>query len=142
MNTIIRPAKKGDEAGLAQLMRQLGYAVDEHEVLERTNSIRKNQGEILVAETDGKVVGCASAIIDSRLAEGVTGEMASLVVCSEHRGLGIGKALALRAMDFLENRNCRNIRIRANSRREGAHDWYRRLGFTEVKTQTIFARDI
>ena len=122
-----------------ELMIELGYPLDEKELLFNINMINQRNGIILVAELGGKVVGCLSAVINVSLAEGMFGEIVSLVVSKEYRGSGIGKCLVKHAEDWLKPK-VDKIRIRANTIRLKAHKFYKSLGYKEVKTQISFIK--
>lgn len=139
MTVICRDALDADVPELVGLMEQLGYNVVPEQLLKVMEAIRQRQGAVFVAEADGRVVGCLNAIVDVRLAEGVTGEIASLVINEDYRGLGIGKGLVRHAEQWFQGRVAA-IRIRANSKRTQAHALYASLGFARVKEQTIFIK--
>jgi aminoglycoside 3-N-acetyltransferase len=82
---------------------------------------------------------CVGAIIDARLAAGISGEIVSLVVSEQHRGSGIGRGLVEFAESWLTQRVVK-IRVRANSLRSEAHEFYIRRGYQESKTQKIFEK--
>ncbi len=136
---MIRQATRNDAPALLPLMQALGYALGADELRNSIAEINQRGGAVFVAEREGRIVGCVAAIIDVRLAEGVTGEIVSLVVVPECRGLGIGKGLVEQAEAWLDPR-VSVIRIRANAIRAEAHGFYRSLGFKEIKTQKIFVR--
>ena len=124
------------------LMNTLGYSVDSDTTLEtRIAAIRAQDGDVFVAERDGQVVGCINTIIDIRLAEGITGEIVSLVVAEGERGMGIGKGLIKVAEEWLDGR-CDQIRIRANAKRANSHQFYERLGYNQIKQQKIFIKKL
>ena len=135
----IRKLSQDDIKIVQQLMHELGYPLDEKELLFNVNMINQRNGIILVAELDGKVVGCLSAVINVSLAEGMFGEIVSLVVSKKYRGLGIGKSLVIQAEDWLKPK-VGKIRIRANTIRLKAHKFYKLLGYKEVKTQKSFIK--
>lgn len=139
MNVIYREFKDADQVGLVSLMSALGYKADCNTLCRRIGDIRAQGGEVLVAELKGVVVGCINAIIDIRLAEGKSGEIVSLVVPEQCRGMGIGKALVKSAESWLSTR-CDIIRVRANVIRREAHDLYQLLGYKEVKSQKVFVK--
>jgi len=141
MNIIYRKFKEIDQVNLVSLMSELGYDVDRNTLRGRIDSLRAHGGEVIVAETEGEVIGCINPIIDIRLAEGKAGEIVSLIVSKEHRGLGIGKALVKSAESWLGSR-CDIIRVRANTIRDDAHDFYKILGYQEVKSQKVFTKDV
>jgi len=140
-NPNYRKYSENDTKALIQLMGQLGYSHSEKTILKNVSSVRKMGGEVFVAEVSGKVLGCVSAIIDARLAEGENGEIVSLVVSEASRGHGLGKGLTLEAEKWLSER-VSSIRVRANSLREEAHLFYESLGFKKAKTQAILVKNV
>jgi len=139
MKTNIRRLRQVDIPFVQQLMHELGYPLDEEEVLFNIDQIHRRNGIILVAETGGTVVGCLSAVINTGLAEGMFGEIVSLVVSREYRGSGIGRRLVEQAEGWLKPQ-VGKIRIRANRIRLEAHQFYQSLGYRAVKTQVSFMK--
>jgi ribosomal protein S18 acetylase RimI-like enzyme len=139
MEITIRQLRKDDIKIVRQLMHELGYPLDEEELLFNINKINQRNGIILVAESGGNVAGCLCAVINVSLAEGMFGEIVSLVVSREYRGSGIGKCLVNQAEDWLKPK-VEKIRIRANSIRLEAHKFYKSLDYKEVKTQKSFIK--
>ena len=122
-------------------MHELGYPLSEEELRFNINVTHQRNGIIWVAELGGHVVGCLSAVINVSLAEGMFGEIISLVVSKEYRGSGIGKRLVKQAEDWLKPK-VETIRIRANSIRLEAHKFYKSLDYNEVKTQISFIKSV
>lgn len=140
MDVICRKAIEEDIKVIRELVKELGYDVDDSALSRRINAIRDKGGEVIVASIDGLAVGCINTIIDIRLAEGLTGELVSLVVSAMHRGEGIGKGLVLHAESWFKTKGCHTIRVRANAVRKDAHRFYLGMGFKEIKTQKIFTK--
>jgi len=139
MEPIYRPYQEKDLQALIPLIEQLGYTLSEQSLLKNIKAVRKASGEVFVADLNGTIVGCISAIIDIRLAEGAQGEIVSLVVDKQYRGYGLGKGLAGTAEQWLSPQvDC--IRIRANSIRKKAHQFYHELGYQEIKQQTVLVK--
>lgn len=141
MNTIYRKYTHQDIQALIPLMAQLGYDHSEQALSNNVSAVRKQGGEVFVAEVSGNVLGCVSALIDVRLAEGVKGEVVSLVVSEDARGRGIGKGLVLEAEQWLAGK-VSVIRVRANALREQAHLFYESLGYRKEKTQAILIKKV
>ena len=141
MKITIRQFSIEDIKIVQQLMHELGYPLNEEEILFNIDKTNDRNGIILVAELGGNVVGCLSAVINVSLAEGMFGEIVSLVVSRKYRGLGIGKFLMKQAEDWLKPQ-VEKIRIRANSIRLEAHKFYKSLGYKEVKTQISFIKNV
>ena len=126
---------------LKPLIQQLGYDVEVNDITANISEIRERQGEVFVAKIDDEVIGCINAIIDVRLAAGITGEIVTLVVLEQYRSKGVGKALLAVAEKWLAQKISR-IRVRTNSIRTQAHQFYRNAGYQELKTQKIFKKDL
>ena len=142
MSIIYRKAIGEDAQALRELLKELGYDVDGNTLSQRTKAIRDQGGEVIVASIDGLVVGCVNTLIDIRLSEGITGEIVSLVVSAAYRGMGIGKGLVFHAESWLKTKGCNIIRVRANSVRKEAHQFYLKMDFEEIKTQKIFKKNV
>jgi GNAT superfamily N-acetyltransferase len=54
----------------------------------------------------------------------------ALVVASTHRGHGIGAKLIARAVDEGRRRGCSALEVTTADRRDDAHRFYRRIGFS------------
>lgn len=132
-----RNTTKKDIEQLHSLMIELGYSINKIELLDRMEKIKLQGNKLIVVEENGVIVGVVQALIDIRLAEGKVGEIVSLVVRNESRGKGVGKILLTRAKEFLIESGCTSFRVRANVTREDAHQFYKALGFKELKTQLI-----
>lgn len=132
-----RNATKNDTKQLHGLMIELGYPINENELLDRMEKINIQGNKLIVVEDNGVIIGVVQALIDIRLAEGKVGEIVSLVVRSESRGKGVGKILLARAKEFLIESDCTSFRVRANVMREDAHQFYKAQGFKELKTQVV-----
>jgi GNAT superfamily N-acetyltransferase len=142
MSIIYRKAIEADTKSLGKLLKELGYDVDGHTLSQRTKAIRDHGGVVIGTSIDGLVIGCVNTLIDIRLSEGITGEIVSLVVSSAYRGMGIGKGLVFHAESWLKSKGCNTIRVRANSVRKEAHQFYLKMDFEEIKTQKIFKKNI
>ena len=141
MKITIRSLQPGELSSLQPLMNELGYPLGEKELLSNLDIVKQRGGIVLVAEVDGNVSGCIAAAVNAGLAEGLYGEIISLVVTEKLRGIGIGKQLVLQAEDWLKTR-VKKIRIRANSIRKDAHGFYKSLGYHEIKTQVSFLKNL
>ena len=119
-------------------MYELGYSVSEKELVSNIHEILNRGGAVFIAEVDSRVVGCICSVIDARVAEGIYGELVSLVVSEKFRGAGVGKGLVRIGEKWIAER-AKKIRVRANSIRSEAHVFYENLGY-KMCSQT-FIRD-
>ncbi|MBB3140018.1 GNAT family N-acetyltransferase [Halomonas organivorans] len=141
MTIRFRQATKADAEALAGLMGQLGYAHGPDGVSDNLAAMVARGDAVIVAEGERGIVGCVSAILDVRLAEGRCGEIVSLVVTQTSRGAGLGAELVAAAEAWLRPRTDR-IRVRANVTREAAHAFYRRQGYRLDKRQCLLVKSL
>jgi GNAT superfamily N-acetyltransferase len=83
------------------------------------------EGEVLVAERDGRIVGC---VMMQRLEDGVC-EMKRLFVPHGARGQGIGRRLCERLMEIAVERGYKVMRLDTGIHHNEAVPLYRSLGF-------------
>src|SRR5688500_4550086 len=96
--TTIRIGRVSDASGIAQLSAQLGYEVATGADAQRLSRIRtRPDQELLVADSDGLVVGWAHAVVVDYVDAERWVRIAGLVVHRDHRRMGIGRALLARA---------------------------------------------
>lgn len=136
-----RVYEDSDLSSVKSLLYELGYAVTEEELHKSIQAIQQRDGVIFVADLNKQVIGCICSIIDTRLAEGVYGEIVSLIVFEKFRGYGAGKRLVEASEKWLCKR-VNKIRVRANEIRTDAHSFYSRLGFKETKNQKVFIKSL
>jgi GNAT superfamily N-acetyltransferase len=137
----VRTARAEDAPALAPLSAQLGYPATVAEILSRLAMILPDPAQLLcVAEVSGEVVGWIHAARYLTLESGSAVEIRGLVVGENHRGMGLGRALVLRAEDWAREGGAGVIRLRSNIIRIDAHAFYRHLGYSVVKTQHAFRK--
>ncbi len=141
MSISVRLYLEADRFALQQLMTELGYSLNDDEMVDHIREIRAKDGEVFVAEVAGSVVGCICAIIDVRLAAGKYGELVSLTVTRNYQGSGIGTILVRHGESWLRTR-VNKIRVRANTIRNKAHGFYEALDYKPIKSQKIFIKEL
>lgn len=85
-------------------------------------------GCLLIAVSDDKVSGCVAL---GRLNDEI-GEMRTLFVRPEFRGTGVGKQLAVAAVDAARELGYRRVRLDTLAFMESAQRLYRSLGFYDI----------
>ncbi len=85
----------------------------------------------IVAEDDERVVGTVDLIIVPNLTHGARpiGFVENLVVTTDRRGDGIGRALMADVMSRAKAEGCYKIQLLSANARSGAHSFYEELGF-------------
>jgi GNAT superfamily N-acetyltransferase len=136
--TTVREASIGDADGISQVSSCLGYTQSS------TEESKKRLEEVLASDTDivwiyqdgTKIKGWIHLFVALRLASEKFAEIGGLVVDQSHQRSGIGRKLVETAIKWSEQNNL-SLRVRCNSEREGAHKFYKSLGFKVQKTQIV-----
>ncbi|QKE62820.1 GNAT family N-acetyltransferase [Aquipseudomonas campi] len=130
----IRRARPSDASRLVSLLKQLGHdepAADSIRLAQHLNP-RANR-EVLVAERDNLLLGTCTLHLIEHLAHGFARSaiIEDMVVDSEQRGRGIGRALMLNAIDQATLWGCYKVGLSSAASRQAAHHFYQDLGFAE-----------
>lgn len=140
--TVIRLADAGDAKRLAVLCQQLGYPATQEEVQRRLNRIQQDKRHtVFVAElSDGHVVGWVHVYVSHLLVTDPQAEVGGLVVEEGCRRHGIGWLLMRRVEQWARENGCWAVHLRSNVVRKGAHAFYEKIGYRNIKTQTAFRK--
>ena len=127
----IRAAGTEDVAALANLVTELGYPSSVEDMRLRFESISSDPSyETFVVESGKEVVGMVGIRLERTYeADGGSARVMALVVSSEHRGQGAGKALISAAEEWARRRGAQTIVLTTHKRRTGAHRFYRSMGY-------------
>jgi GNAT superfamily N-acetyltransferase len=143
MTVSIRTARASDAADIARLTVQLGYDVDEATVADRLERMLSHVDEpFLIAEVDGRAAGWLHAAKTEFVDTGPFVVIGGLVVDKDFRRLGIGRLLMERAEAWALERGCSLVCLWSSSGRTAAHRFYQDLGYSNVKTQYVFAKSL
>ncbi|HUY93971.1 MAG TPA: GNAT family N-acetyltransferase [Terracidiphilus sp.] len=132
----------GDAEAVAELSRQLGYdrSAEEIRAWIRDAAGRPAEQAAFVACVGGKVAGWIEVSIERRLQSAPFAMIGGLVVRDGERGRGIGRQLCQRAEAWTWEQGLTTVRVTSRSTREGAHRFYLRDGYEQVKTSLVFEK--
>jgi GNAT superfamily N-acetyltransferase len=138
----IRTATVEDAPAIASLSSQLGYPAGPDEVAAFQARVLQHPDHlVLVSEDeDGGVCAWLHAFVSRRLFVTPFAELGGIVVDEGRRRAGIGQALMARAEEWAAQSGCSVFRIRSNTSRAGAHEFYQTAGYTASKTQQVFEK--
>jgi GNAT superfamily N-acetyltransferase len=143
MEIYARQMSSEDSAAVAALSRQLGYPLSAEQVLQNINAVRGSKDhDAYVAVHNSHVVGWIGLVQTIMIESSPFCEINGLVIDENHRGKGIGKLLVEKAKQWAKEKGNDTLRLRCNVRRTEAHEFYRHLGFKEIKQQTAFSLDL
>jgi GNAT superfamily N-acetyltransferase len=129
---VIRRAVVADAAAVSRLFAQLGYDVDEAQVARRIAELEVDtRSRVLVAVNEEGVVGAATIyFVPVAHQAGPWCRITALVVDERVRARGVGRALVAAAEDAAAQAGCARIEATSALRRENAHRFYERLGYS------------
>jgi GNAT superfamily N-acetyltransferase len=129
----IRAAEDRDGAAIAHLLAVLGYPVTDALVASRLQQLVVHaDAEVLVAVKADQVLGFIALHFIPQLAlPGDFCRISYFCVDESVQGQGIGTALETAALALAQERGCDRLEVHCHSRRELAHRFYERQGYTE-----------
>jgi N-acetylglutamate synthase-like GNAT family acetyltransferase len=136
----VRRAAAADAAAIAVLLAELGYATAVAEVERRLAALQTGRSAVLVAEHAGEVAGVLTLSMVPVLHEpGDWCRVTALVVADAARRRGLARALVSEAEAIARSHGCGRIEVTSALRRDGAHDFYRGMGFGQVSEHFLKA---
>lgn len=131
----VREANHGDAAAITRLLADLGYP-GAGAFIDRRLAQQMNHDDacLLVAQgDDGQVLGFISLHFIAQLAlAGDFCRISYLCVDTAASRLGVGALLERAAEDRARARGCDRMELHCDTRREGAHRFYARLGYEDA----------
>lgn len=142
----IRSAEATDAAAVNELLNQLGYPQeDDAATATRIGTWSEDPSSaVYVADAGGGVLGLIAVHVCPFFErDGSWGRIVALVVAEHVRGQGVGGRLVAAAESFAATHGCVRMEVTSADRRQGAHDFYRRLGYVDqAGTSSRFLRDL
>ena len=138
----IRLASAEDIGRIAVLCQQLGYPTSQERVQRRFHQIQQDESHaVYVAEqSDGYIVGWVHVCVRQLVVTDLQAEIGGLVIDESYRCHGIGRLLMEQAERWAREKGCWAVYLRSNIVRKGAHVFYERIGYSNVKTSRVFRK--
>ena len=137
----VRAATEVDDGlveAFSRLIPQLSSSSPPPTAAELLSIIDNPNSVLFIAEIDGdddvrSVVGSLTLAF-YRIPTGLKAWIEDVVVDESARGLGVGEALNVAAIDESRQRGAKNVSLTSRSSREAANRLYQRLGFEPYET--------
>jgi GNAT superfamily N-acetyltransferase len=130
----IRDGCLDDAAEIVRLLEQLGYPGASGFIKARIAQLLAHQDALLLVavESTGHLVGFVSAHFIPQIAlAGDFCRISYLCVDEQSRSLGIGRQLEKKIVEIAKERKCDRIEVHCHERRDRAHRFYDRQGYSE-----------
>lgn len=143
---IVRPIAREDAGTAAELSGQLGYKTSVEAMEERIARLsacpERQIALVACLETQpgAEVVGWIEASILHELQSPPYCFISGLVVREGQRGLGIGGKLCAEVEAWSRKQGVTTLRVTSRISREGAHRFYLREGFEQIKIWAVFEK--
>jgi GNAT superfamily N-acetyltransferase len=138
---VIRRVETPDTAALAELAGEFGYPTEPGTMARRLAALPAGD-DVWVALVDGRIAGWAHCAVRRSLVVEPHVEVMGLVVGEAWRGRGIGRRVMAAAEQSALAAGVGSIRLHSGVHRDGAHAFYQRLGYRDLKRQVTFVRDL
>ncbi len=139
MNIRIREMQSEDSEAVTDLSNQLGYAIRPEDTRHLINTILSDPGMRLMVITENeKISGWIQVFQTVRLESGSFCEIGGLVIEEKARGKGLGTLLVQAGADWARQMGFPKLKVRCNSLRTHAHEFYKNNGFKTEKEQKVF----
>lgn len=140
----IRRMTEEDAPAVDELVHQLGYPSDPGKTETAIRAVLGTEvaDAFVAVGPEGNVIGWAHVFIVPFIESGPNAELGGLVVDEKHRGSGAGRALVERVEAWARERGAVEVSLRTNIVRDGAHKFYKHLGFEVQKTQHKFRKKL
>jgi GNAT superfamily N-acetyltransferase len=135
---VIRTATIDDSSSIARLSEQLGDPVTSDQVQFRLEkSLQDEESAIFLYETNQTIYGWVH-VYGKCLIQLEYAEIGGLVVDAQRRNLGIGKKLMREAEEWARDKGYPELRLRSGGHRKEAHEFYKSIGYANIKSQQVF----
>jgi GNAT superfamily N-acetyltransferase len=136
----VRLACAEDAGHIAVLCHQLGYPSSQEAVRRRLDRILQDEQHVVyvAVRSDGRVVGWVHVYVRQLVVAEPQAEIGGLVVYEDDRRRGIGRLLMEQAERWARQKGGWAVHVRSNVVRKGAHAFYARIGYSNVKAQQVF----
>ncbi len=139
----IRRLTADDAEAAAELSSQLGYPCSATDLRERIEEMSRAADRVaFAAVVDGQIVGWIDAAMERHLQYAASAVIGGLVVREDMRGFGVGRRLCVEVEEWARSKSVPVVRVRSQIKREDAHRFYLRDGYSKVKTSLVFEKRV
>jgi GNAT superfamily N-acetyltransferase len=143
MEVTIRSISIEDSQEVNNLSLQLGYNLFIIETKKQIEKVIATENHCaFVAVSEKRVIGWIHAFVSLAIESRPLVEIAGLVIDQQYRSHGIGNKLIERIREWTASIKINTLRVRTNTKRLQAHQFYLKNGFTELKEQKVFQLDL
>lgn len=138
----VRSGRLEDVNAEAELHRSVDWCYDERNTLAEYHDDAYEPSSVLIAESDGEVVGKLELFIAWKSTHGRFALIRRFVVADGWRGKGVGTQLLEAAESRAREQGSAFLELTVDVTNPEAHAFYKRTGFTEDRVEVIMRRPL
>ncbi|HET9016264.1 MAG TPA: GNAT family N-acetyltransferase [Thermomicrobiaceae bacterium] len=138
----IRAGRMEDAPAEAELNRDVDWCWDEEQTVAEYHDDAYEPSSVLVAESDGQVVGKLELFVGAKSVHGRFGLIRRFVVHRDYRGQGVGRVLLDAATERARDLGCSFIELSVDVTNPAAHAFYQRDGFVEDRVEVMMRKSL
>jgi len=139
----LRAAKATDAGDIARLCGELGYPTMVEDMRTRLERLLEEPDHhVVVAEGSQGLLGWVHVEHRRTLESPERAELVGLVVDAAVRRSGLGSSLVTAAERWAAARGLAEIAVRSNVERDTSHPFYESAGYSRVKTQHVYVKNL
>lgn len=142
LSITVRAGRLEDVASEADLHRSVDWCYDERNTLAEYHDDAYEPSSVLIAESDGEVVGKLELFIAWKSTHGRFALIRRFVVAEGWRSKGVGTQLLEAAEARAREQECAFLELTVDVTNPEAHAFYKRTGFTEDRVEVIMRRPL
>ena len=137
----VRPARLSDAGAILEISGDMGIECREGELdLHLGEILNSTDHEVFVAMVGNTIAGWVHVFAARRVGVAGFAEIGGLVTRKAFRRKGVGQLLVEQCETWAKRNHKSRIRVRCNPRREGAHEFYGKIGFARIKDQVVYEK--
>ena len=137
----VRRARLGDAGAILEISSGMGIECNDGEfALHLGDLLKSSDNEIFVAMVGVTMAGWVHVFTARRVGMAGFAEIGGLVTRRAFRRRGVGQLLVRQCATWARRNHRSRLRVRCNARREGAHEFYEKIGFARVKDQVVYEK--
>ena len=133
---------EADAKVVAELAAELGYPNAVEAIRARMPAIRRAALLLVAVDAEDRPVGFIQANSVCIIEMGSRVEILGLVVSSKARRSGIGRRLIVEVERWAQSIGAEAVLVRSNTKRDEAHRFYPAMGYTKIKTQAVYKKQL
>jgi GNAT superfamily N-acetyltransferase len=139
----VRGADSGDADAILAISEELNFRSSGPDFRDYLESLlAASENELFVAVCDASIAGWAHVFVARRMGMPAMAEIGGIVVRKPFRRKGVGRLLLKCCEEWARLDHCLSLRVRCDTRRGAAHDFYAQTGFAPIKKQVVYEKDL